>query len=98
MSVPSTTQLLERGTNVRKDDPRSDIYFVENMLYHMIAGEPALTETRDRLQRLNATRFQEVVPLTNESLMFQVLRPISYHDTEFSPEKRIQSAAQLQTK
>ncbi len=40
---------LERGTGVRKDDPRSDVYFAGNMLYHMLAGTPALTETRDRL-------------------------------------------------
>jgi len=33
------------------------------MLYHMLAGEPPLLETRDRLQRLNTTRFFDVVPL-----------------------------------
>ena len=89
---------LERGTNVRKDDPRSDIYFAGNMLYHMIAGEPALTETRDRLQRLNVTRFQEVVPL-NERVpdVPGVATHIVSRCMEFSPEKRIQSAAQLQT-
>ena len=54
---------LERGTGVRKDDPRSDVYFAGNMLYHMLAGTPALTETRDRLKRLNVSRFQEIVPL-----------------------------------
>ncbi|MGB1927204.1 MAG: protein kinase domain-containing protein, partial [Rubripirellula sp.] len=88
---------LERGTGVRKDDPRSDIYFAGNMLYHMIAGEPALTETRDRLQRLNVTRFQEVVPLHErvEDLP-GVANQIVSRCMEFNPEKRIQTAAQLQ--
>ncbi len=88
---------LERGTGVRKDDPRSDIYFAGNMLYHMLAGTPALTETRDRLQRLNVTRFQEVVPLHERvpdvpSIANQVVQRCM----EFNPEKRIQSAAALQ--
>ncbi len=88
---------LERGTGVRKDDPRSDVFFAGNMLYHMIAGEPALTETRDRLQRLNVTRFQEIVPL-NERVpeVPGVVNQVVSRCMEFSPDKRIQSAAQLQ--
>lgn len=54
---------LERGTGVRKDDPRSDIYFLGCILYHIISGNAALTETRDRLQRLNISRFREIPPL-----------------------------------
>jgi serine/threonine-protein kinase len=88
---------LERGTGVRKDDPRSDVYFAGNMLYHMLAGVPALTETRDRLQRLNVTRFQEVVPLHERipdipSAANQVVQ----RAMEFNPDKRIQSSAALQ--
>ena len=29
---------LERITGVRKNDPRSDIYFAGCMLYHMLSG------------------------------------------------------------
>lgn len=88
---------LERGTGVRKDDPRSDIYFAGNMLYHMIAGEPALTETRDRLQRLNVSRFQEIVPLNDRVADVPgAANQIVNRCMEFSPEKRIQTAAQLQ--
>jgi serine/threonine-protein kinase len=54
---------LERGTGVRKDDPRSDIYFLGCILYNVISGKSPLTETRDRLQRLNITRFREIPPL-----------------------------------
>lgn len=88
---------LERGTGVRKDDPRSDIYFAGNMLYHMLAGVPALTETRDRLQRLNVTRFQQVVPLHERVPdVPSVANQIVQRAMEFNPEKRIQSAAALQ--
>ncbi len=88
---------LERGTGVRKDDPRSDVYFAGNMLYHMLAGTPALTETRDRLQRLNVSRFQEIVPLHERVPDVPgVANQIVLRATEFNPDKRIQSAAALQ--
>ena len=54
---------LERGTGVRKDDPRSDIYFAGCIYYNMLTGKPPLTETRDRMQRLNVTRFHQVPPI-----------------------------------
>ncbi len=54
---------LERATGVRKDDVRSDIYFLGCIYYHMLTGQPALQETRDRLQRLSKQRFLDVVPI-----------------------------------
>src|SRR5690606_10889783 len=54
---------LERATGVRKDDPRSDIYFAGCIFYNMLSGEPPLFETKDRVQRLSVTRFQDVVPI-----------------------------------
>lgn len=54
---------LERVSGVPKHDRRSDIYFVGCMLYHMVTGDSPIVETRDRLQRLSATRFQKVPPL-----------------------------------
>ncbi len=89
---------LERGTGVRKDDPRSDVYFAGNMLYHMLAGTPALTETRDRLKRLNVTRFQDIVPLHERVPDVPgIANQIVQDAMEFNPEKRIQSAAALQS-
>ncbi|TWU47633.1 Serine/threonine-protein kinase PrkC [Rubripirellula tenax] len=88
---------LERGTGVRKDDPRSDVYFAGNMLYHMLAGVPALTETRDRLQRLNVSRFQEIVPLHERVPDVPgIANQVVQRALEFNPDKRIQSAAALQ--
>jgi len=87
---------LERGTGVRKDDPRSDVYFAGIMLYHMVAGRPALTETRDRLQRLNVTRFQEIKPL--HELIPDSPPPLNHivsRATEYDPEKRFQTSAEM---
>jgi serine/threonine-protein kinase len=88
---------LERGTGVRKDDPRSDVYFAGNMLYHMLAGTPALTETRDHLARLNVSRFREIVPLHERVPDVPgVANQIVQRAMEFNPQQRIQSAAILQ--
>jgi len=54
---------LERATGVRKDDTRSDIYFLGCMYYHMLTGKPPLLETRDRAKRLSRSRFQEIPPI-----------------------------------
>ena len=54
---------LERVTGVRKDDSRSDIYFLGCIYYHMLAGEPPLSETRDRMKRLSKSRFLKVKPI-----------------------------------
>jgi len=54
---------LERVTGVRKDDTRSDIYFLGCIYYHMLTGRPPLRETRDRVQRLSRSRFLEVKPI-----------------------------------
>ncbi|MBB3205290.1 serine/threonine-protein kinase [Rhodopirellula rubra] len=87
---------LERGTNVRKDDPRSDVFFAGNMLYHMLAGTPALTETRDRMARLNVSRFQDIRPIQDyvpdiPGLVNQLL----LNTMEFNPQLRIQSCKSL---
>ena len=65
--VPNTRAIdyvaLERATGVRKDDTRSDIYFMGCIFYHMLTGQPPLMETREKLQRMNKQRFLDVVPI-----------------------------------
>ena len=54
---------LERGTGVKKNDHRSDIYFSGCILYNMLTGIPPLYETRDRLLRMNISRFEQIKPV-----------------------------------
>ena len=56
---------LERATGVRKDDKRSDTYFLGCVYYHMLTGQPPLQETKDRIQRLSVSRFRDVEPIDN---------------------------------
>jgi serine/threonine-protein kinase len=56
---------LERATGVRKDDTRSDIYFLGCIFYNMLTGQAPLSDTRDRLQRLSKQRFLDVTPIQN---------------------------------
>lgn len=88
---------LERGTGVRKDDPRSDVYFAGSMLYHMLSGQAALTETRDRLARLNVSRFHQVKPIHE---LMPGCPPAAGHVVskamEVNPENRFQSATAMQ--
>jgi serine/threonine-protein kinase len=53
---------LERATGVRKDDSRSDIYFLGSMYYHLLSG---LSPWPDRSQRQSKTRFEDVIPIQN---------------------------------
>lgn len=54
---------LERATGVRKNDPRSDIFFAGCIVYHLLTGQSPLTETRDRIQRLSVSRYRDIKPL-----------------------------------
>ncbi|NUN51307.1 MAG: protein kinase [Planctomycetaceae bacterium] len=54
---------LERATGVRKDDTRSDIYFMGCMYYQMLTGAAPLAETTDRSHRLSKTRFLQIAPI-----------------------------------
>ncbi len=87
---------LERGTGVRKDDPRSDLYFFGSMLYHILVGESPLTETRDRMQRLNVSRFREVPHIQKVAPdVPSNVAAVVHKAMEFDPTKRYQTALQL---
>ncbi len=83
---------LERATGVRRDDPRSDIYFLGCIFYHMLTGRPALRETRDRVQRLAKTRFLEVaaVQKVNPSIPHSV-SIVANKAMTLDPERRYQT-------
>lgn len=54
---------LERATGVHRDDTRSDIYFAGCIFYHMLSGQSPLHEGRNRVRRLDRSRFLEIVPI-----------------------------------
>ncbi len=87
---------LERGTGVRKDDSRSDLYFLGCMLYHCLSGESPLSETRDRMARLNVSRLREIKPLGQVAPELPLnLIALCNKAIEFDPTKRYQTAAQM---
>lgn len=87
---------LERGTAVRKDDPRSDLYFLGSMFYHIVTGKSPLTETRDRLARLNVSRFREVPHLSKVAPdVPNNISAIVHKAMEFDPKKRYQTPAEV---
>lgn len=87
---------LERATGVRKDDPRSDIYFLGCVYYHLLTGQPPLQETRDRIQRLARTRYENVVPIHRlDPEMPRVVSMIVNKAMELDPERRYQTPGQM---
>ncbi len=87
---------LERITGVRKDDPRSDIYFVGCILYHLLTGQPPLSETRDRTQRLNVSRFRSVKPVAEiDETIPQCVQHLTAKAMELEASRRFQTPAEL---
>ena len=83
---------LERATGVRRDDARSDIYFLGCIFYHMLIGRPALLETRDRAKRLSKTRFLEVVPIHQaDPTLHQAIMLVVNKAMMFDPDRRYQT-------
>jgi len=87
---------LERSTGVRRNDPRSDIYFTGCMLYHLLSGQAPLSETKNRINRLNKERFTRVKPL--RQIAPYVLPPVLAvvdRAMEIDPDRRYQSPKEL---
>lgn len=87
---------LERATGVRKDDLRSDLYFLGCIYYHMLQGKSPLHETRDRIQRLSRTRFTDVVPIHQANPETpRVVASVVNKAMQLDPARRYQTAAEL---
>jgi serine/threonine-protein kinase len=87
---------LERATNVRKDDTRSDIFFAGCIYYQMLSGKPPMAETRERSQRLSKTRYQSIPQI--HDVAPDVPLPLARVVTkaiEFEPSKRYQTPGEM---
>ncbi len=87
---------LERSTGVRKDDMRSDIFFLGCILYNMLSGKPALEETQDRLARLSRNRFDAMPPIATlmPELPGDVVAVVN-KSAQFYPDLRYQTPAEM---
>ncbi len=87
---------LERATGVGKDDPRSDIYFLGCIYYHLLTGIPPLYETKDRIQRLSKTRFENVRPILEiDPALPRYIAPAVNKAMQLNPALRYQSPAEM---
>lgn len=89
---------LERATGVRKDDTRSDIFFVGSILYQLLCGRSALAETRDRVQRLSKSRYKDIKSIVEiaPELPLPIVR-VTNRALEFDPDKRFQTPGEMLT-
>jgi serine/threonine protein kinase len=87
---------LERATNVKYGDVRSDIFFLGCVLFEMLAGRSPLDMTRDKYKRMHAQRFLNLQTLKPGDIKAP---PSVYHlvDTMMAlqPSQRYQTPTQL---
>ena len=87
---------LERATGVRKDDPRTDIFFAGCIFYQMLTGEPALAESKDRAQAGKARYSTEIRPIMTLAPKLPLpLAMVVNKAMEFDPEKRYQTPSDM---
>ncbi|HEX4414537.1 MAG TPA: protein kinase [Lacipirellulaceae bacterium] len=86
---------LERATNCRQDDARTDIYFAGTIFYQMLTAHPALPDNRDRAQAGRA-RYQDIKPILDlvPSLPLPLTMVVN-KALEFDPDKRYQSSGDM---
>ncbi len=87
---------LELIFNKRKDDPRSDIYFIGCIFYNMLIGTPPLRETKVRMERADRSRYTDVKPI--EKIWPECPRAIAVivnKAMSLDPDERYQTPAEM---
>ncbi len=86
---------LEKATRAPKDDPRSDIFFLGCMLYHILTGTPPLAETKDRVARGAPSRFLNVAPPQQAPGVPDPLIQVLVRSMALNPAQRYQRPAEM---
>ena len=87
---------LEKTTEVKRGDLRSDLYFVGCMYYHLLTGVPPLAETRDKMARMLKNRFSEILPIrTLKPKLPSLVVHIVSKAMEINPSLRYQTPGEM---
>jgi serine/threonine protein kinase len=87
---------LEKSTAVKHGDPRSDVYFLGCVFYEILCGHPPLTQTRDRVARMNRHRFENITPIEMYGVELPpCIRQLLDKMMAYEPQQRFQTASQL---
>jgi eukaryotic-like serine/threonine-protein kinase len=87
---------LEKATNVKTGDVRSDIFFLGCVFYEMVAGRSPLPMSRDKHARMDRQRFGNIPPLPRDEIqapasVFQLCETMM----ALAPLQRYQTPSQL---
>jgi serine/threonine protein kinase len=87
---------LERATNVKTGDPRSDIYFLGCVFYEMLTGRRPVPPTKDKFALKSVARYRDLPPIQpNEVEAPQSVFKLLDRMIAFQPTDRWQSPGQL---